>query len=162
MNRKSGAGAVKNPIHGTVVDVAGSGVLLRGPSGAGKSDLGLRLIDRGAVLIADDRVCLRRGSRGLVASSPDNIYGLIEVRGLGLMSIPAAKFSLVKLVVDLVAAADVPRLPVPQTLTLEGVELPLIKLHAFELSAPAKVELALRYPDQIGDERPASERRNKT
>lgn len=152
---------MENSIHGTVVDVSGAGVLLRGPSGAGKSDLGLRLIDRGAVLIADDRVCFRRGSRGLVASAPDSIYGLIEVRGLGLMSIPAAKFSLLKLVIDLVDAAEVPRLPPPQTVTLEGVELPHIVLHPFEISAPVKVELALRYTDQIGDERPANERRKR-
>ena len=152
---------MQNSIHGTVVDVAGAGVLLRGPSGAGKSDLGLRLIDRGAVLIADDRVCLRRGSRGIVASAPDNIYGVIEVRGLGLMSIPATKFSLVKLVVDLVDARDVPRLPLRQTTVLEGAELPLVNLHAFEISAPAKIELALRYPDQVGDVRAMSERRKK-
>ncbi|WP_262692130.1 HPr kinase/phosphorylase [Kordiimonas aestuarii] len=151
-----------NPIHGTVVDVAGLGVLLRGASGAGKSDLGLRLIDRGAVLIADDQICLRAGSRGLVASAPDDIYGFIEVRGLGLMSIPAAKSSLVRLVVDLVAAADVPRFPSASTVEYEGVSLPLIRLHAFELSAPAKVEFALRYPDQVGDDRPLSTRRKRT
>ncbi|MGL6042504.1 MAG: HPr kinase/phosphorylase, partial [Sandaracinobacteroides sp.] len=42
--------------HATAVAINGAGVLLFGPSGAGKSDLALRLIDRGAVLIADDRV----------------------------------------------------------------------------------------------------------
>ena len=153
---------MKDTLHGTMVDVAGSGVLLRGPSGAGKSDLGLRLIDRGAVLIADDRVCVRRGSRGLVASAPDSIYGVIEVRGLGLMSIPASKYSLVKLVVDLVDAAEVPRMPLRETVTLEGLELPLVKLHAFEISAPAKVELALRYAEQVGDVRALSERRKRS
>ncbi|WP_417449936.1 HPr kinase/phosphorylase [Kordiimonas sp.] len=151
-----------NPIHGTVVDVAGAGVLLRGPSGAGKSDLGLRLIDRGAVLIADDQICLRAGSRGLVASAPDEIYGFVEVWGLGLLSVPAAKFSLLRLVVDLVPASGVARFPDVETTTYEGLSLPLIKLHAFEISTPAKIELALKYADQIGDERPLRERRKRS
>ena len=43
-------------IHATAVLLDGKGVVLRGPSGSGKSDLALRLIDEGAILIADDRV----------------------------------------------------------------------------------------------------------
>ena len=147
------------PIHGTVVDVAGAGVLLRGPTGAGKSDLALRLIDRGAVLIADDQVLLRAGSRGLVASAPDALYGFIEARGLGILSVPAAKFSLIKLVVDLVSAKDVPRLPKREQVTLLGNMLSRLSLHAFDASTPVKIELALKYAVQVGDERPLEARR---
>lgn len=43
-------------LHGTAVAIEGQGVLLRGPAGAGKSDLAWRLIEAGAVLIADDLV----------------------------------------------------------------------------------------------------------
>ncbi|WP_417459687.1 HPr kinase/phosphorylase [Kordiimonas sp.] len=152
---------MSDPIHGTVVDVAGAGVLLRGPSGSGKSDLALRLIDRGAVLIADDQVLLRQGSRGLVATAPDRIYGLVEVRGLGIVSIPAAKFSLVKLVVDLVPHDDIPRLPEKEMIAVAGVQVPRISLHAFDIATPVKIELALKYPDQVGDDRPADERRER-
>ncbi len=152
---------MSDPIHGTVVDVAGAGVLLRGPSGSGKSDLALRLIDRGAVLIADDQVLLRAGSRGIVATAPERIYGLVEVRGIGVVSIPAAKFSLVKLVVDLVAHEDVPRLPEPEAIEIVGVSVPRISLHAFDIATPVKIELALKYPDQVGDDRPADERRQR-
>lgn len=148
-------------IHGTVVDVAGAGVLLRGPSGSGKSDLALRLIDRGAVLIADDQVLLRQGRRGLVATAPEQIYGLIEARGLGIVSIPATRFSLVKLVVDLVAHEDVPRLPETEMASLAGIQVPRISLHAFDISTPVKIELALKYPDQVGDDRPVDERRGR-
>jgi len=139
-----------NNYHGTLVDLAGSGVLLRGPSGSGKSDLALRLMDRGAVLVADDQVILEKRSRGLMGYAPDRIYGLIEVRGIGIMSLPAIKTALVKLVVDLVDADAVDRLPDPASITIEGVELPLVRLHAFDLSAPQKIELAIHYPDQLG------------
>ena len=41
-------------IHATAVAIGGVAVLLRGPSGSGKSDLALRLIQAGAVLVADE------------------------------------------------------------------------------------------------------------
>ncbi len=43
-------------LHASCVSIAGKGVLLLGVSGSGKSDLALRLIDSGAILVADDRV----------------------------------------------------------------------------------------------------------
>ena len=57
--------------------------LLRGPSGCGKSDLALRLIDRGARLVADDRVVLTVEDGAVVAAAPPPLAGLLEVRGLG-------------------------------------------------------------------------------
>lgn len=144
-----GHGTVNNH-HGTLVDLAGGGVLLRGPSGSGKSDLALRLMDRGAVLVADDQVILEARSRGLVGHAPDTLYGLIEVRGIGVMSLPAIKTALVKLVVDLLDADGVDRLPEKAFTDLEGVTLPCLKLHAFDASTPMKIELAIRYPDQLG------------
>ena len=39
-------------LHATAVVIDGHAILLTGPSGSGKSDLALRLIDRGAGLIA--------------------------------------------------------------------------------------------------------------
>jgi serine kinase of HPr protein (carbohydrate metabolism regulator) len=42
-------------LHATSVAIDGHVVLIQGVSGIGKSDLALRLIDRGAVLISDDR-----------------------------------------------------------------------------------------------------------
>ena len=45
-------------LHATAISINGQAVLLIGPPGSGKSDLALRLIDRGALLIADDQVAL--------------------------------------------------------------------------------------------------------
>src|SRR5262249_10210087 len=78
-------------VHATSLALKGGGrwraVLLRGPSGAGKSDLALRLIDRGARLIADDQTHLARKGRALVATAPPAIAGMIEVRGIGIVKL---------------------------------------------------------------------------
>ena len=65
------------PVHATCIAVDGLGVLLRGPSGSGKSDLALRLIDGGAMLIADDQVVLEAIGGVLFARPPDILAGKI-------------------------------------------------------------------------------------
>ncbi len=136
--------------HGTVVDVAGVGVVLRGPSGSGKSDLALRLIDRGATLVADDQYLTRPSRRGLVAYAPEALYGLLEVRGLGILSIPAIKTTIIGLVVDLVSADDVARLPEIEFSVIAGEKIHALKSNAFEQSTPIKIELAVRDLTRIG------------
>ncbi|MGH6934135.1 MAG: HPr kinase/phosphorylase [Dongiaceae bacterium] len=135
-------------LQATCVAVDGVGVLLRGPPGSGKSDLALRLIDGGAKLIADDGVELARRGDHLIARlparAPDSVRGRLEVRGLGLMSVPAADQAPVGLVVDLAAAATTERLPAPATIEWFGLAIPAIKLVAFEASATAKLCLAVR------------------
>lgn len=130
-------------IHASCVAIAGGAVLLRGPSGAGKSDLALRLLDAGARLIADDRTRLQRQGAVLIASAPDSILGLLEVRGLGPVEFPPAAPTPLRLIVDLVSRDAVPRLPEPRFETLLDVELPCLALDAFAASAAAKVKLAL-------------------
>jgi serine kinase of HPr protein (carbohydrate metabolism regulator) len=80
----------------------------------------------------------------LIATAPATIAGLIEVRGIGIVSLPRAESRPLALVVDLVARADVPRLPEAARVELAGISLPAIALYPFEASAPAKVRLALR------------------
>lgn len=132
-------------LHATCVLIGDGGVLLRGPSGAGKSDLALRLIDQGALLVADDYTDISRGGGAIMASAPAALRGLLEVRGLGLLRLPAAGAPVpLRLVVDLVAAAAVERLPAPEMTRLLGHDIPMLALAPFEASAPAKVRLALR------------------
>lgn len=129
-------------IHATAVAIDGLGILLLGPSGAGKSDLALRLIDRGARLIADDRVDLVRDGASVALSAPARIAGLIEVRGLGILRYPPVAAPLA-LAVELVAAETVERLPERDAELFCGVAIPIVRLASFEISAPIKIELAL-------------------
>ncbi|WCL54194.1 HPr kinase/phosphorylase [Gimibacter soli] len=138
--------------HATLIARDGRGVLLRGASASGKSDLGLRLIDRGGMLVADDQVWLTAEGGKLTGMAPDRLRGLIEVRGLGIISLPVTAVAPVSLVVDLDHSARVPRLPAAEKVTILGVELPRLRLNAFEASAPIKVELALDAPARIGQE----------
>ena len=130
-------------VHGTCVELFGHGVLLRGPSGCGKSDLALRLIDGGARLVADDQVVLTTEVGRVQAAAPARIAGRIEVRGVGIVQVAAIETAPLALVVDLVAPADVPRLPEPSECRLDGVALRSIALAPFEASAEAKVRLAV-------------------
>lgn len=133
-------------MHGTCVLIGPRAVLLRGASGAGKSDLALRLISSegpSAMLVADDQVALKVEQDRLIASPPVALAGLLEIRGLGLLPLPFAPQAEVALAVDLVPREDVPRMPEPRFLDIEGVELPLIALHAFDLTAADRVRLAL-------------------
>jgi len=125
-----------------------AGVLLLGDSGSGKSDLALRLIGRGAELVADDRTELHVERRQLIARAPSRLAGYIELRGLGIIELPHAGSVGIALVVDL--AGKVKRLPArrfytpPRALALPGSARPVMfALSAFDGSAPDKIIAAV-------------------
>jgi HPr kinase/phosphorylase len=129
-------------VHATTVAVGSHGVMLIGPSGSGKSDLALRLIDRGARLVSDDYSEVRAAADGVHVAPPATIAGKIEVRGLGIRTMPYITDIVVALVIRLGGAAA--RMPEPgESMLMAGVAVPLVALNAFEASAPIKVELAL-------------------
>lgn len=131
-------------IHATAVAIGGAAVLLRGPSSSGKSDLALRLIQAGAVLVADDRCDLSVTRGRLFVSAPAIIRGLIEVRGVGILPMRHRAKAPVSLVIDLVKPSAVERLPPARRCRLATVTLPLLRLAPFESSSAAKVMLAVR------------------
>ena len=131
--------------HATVVAIDGAGVMLRGPSGGGKSDLALRLIDAGALLVADDRCDLRREGGRVMVEAPPGLAGLLEVRGMGVVPARSTPRAPLVLVVDLVPAEAVARMPLAAVCALLGIEVPLVSLAAFEASSAAKVRLAARH-----------------
>lgn len=128
-------------IHATCVAIRGRGVLLAGRSGTGKSDLALRLIDRGAALVADDYSRIEARDGQLFASAPDTIMGRLEVRGVGLTEVAALREAPVALLLDLEVVPE--RLPFAATRLLGGVPVRMAALAAFEPSAAIKVELLL-------------------
>ena len=129
-------------IHAAAVSIGGRGVLLLGLPGSGKSDLALRLIDRGALLIADDRVVVGPGVPSLL-SAPAAIAGKIEVRGVGIVDMPHVAEIPAALAVRLDAVTE--RLPEPQRFALGDGSVPLLHVAPFEASAVLKVELALAH-----------------
>ncbi|MBL0924718.1 MAG: HPr kinase/phosphatase C-terminal domain-containing protein [Sphingomonadaceae bacterium] len=130
-------------IHGTAVAINGNGILLVGPSGSGKSDLALRLIDRGSVLVSDDIVILSNVGNCLSVGAAPNIEGKIEVRGVGICTVPHVPSASLRLVIAL--SDKVERLPDEnRTIKLLGVDVPQLDLAPFEISTALKVEIALR------------------
>ena len=124
-------------IHTSSVAINDFAVLIAGPSGSGKSDLALRLIDEGAELIAKDK---------LIASAPETIQGLFEVRHVGLLKLPFALLAEVRLYVELVPLnKDIERLPDNDFIELEGFRIQRLHLPSFAASTPAKIRAALKY-----------------
>lgn len=80
--------AVRESIHGVLVDVYGLGVLIQGSSGIGKSETALELIKRGHRLIADDRVDVyKQDDLTLIGEPPKILEHLIEIRGIGIIDV---------------------------------------------------------------------------
>ncbi|MCX7887169.1 MAG: HPr(Ser) kinase/phosphatase, partial [Verrucomicrobiae bacterium] len=76
--------------QGSMVDILGIGVLIRGESGIGKSETVLGLLERGYSLVSDDvtRFRLVEG-RDLIGTSPETTRFHMEVRGIGIINVPA-------------------------------------------------------------------------
>lgn len=135
-------------VNGTAVAIDGQAVLLTGVSGSGKSDLALRLIDDGAALIADDVTELYRDGTQLLTrfprEAPIDLRGRLEVRGLGIMPVRHVEMPLpLILIADLVARGTVSRLPEPAVAKYDGFSVALVQLAPFEISAAAKLRLAV-------------------
>jgi HPr kinase/phosphorylase len=126
-------------IHGDLLDIFAIGVLILGESGSGKSEGALELVHRGHRLVADDVVEIYRvRNEDLVGQAPEEVRGLMEVRGLGLISIEqlfgviAVRDSKpIDLVVKLVPENDtrVERLGLAEnTIEILGLRRPLLKV----------------------------------
>jgi len=129
-------------LHATAVAIGGVAVLIEGPSGSGKSDLALRLIDRGAVLISDDQTLLIRAGSRLLARPPQTIAGKLEIRGVGILSMPHVADIPVAMLVRL--QDQVQRMPDRRIRRIAGIDVPEVAIEPFHSSAPIKIELALR------------------
>lgn len=123
-------------VHGVLLDIHSTGVLLVGKSGIGKSEVALDLIQRGHRLVADDVVVMRFRPPGTVVGESNAILKFhMEIRGLGIINIEdifgvtaVRESQRVDLVVELVAWKeydDSKRLNLDQeTFPILGVNVP--------------------------------------
>jgi HPr kinase/phosphorylase len=136
-------------MQGTAVAIEGRGVLLRGPSGAGKSSLALRLIEDGAILIADDLCELRRSCGWLTIDLPAAVdpafLGAIERRGQGIVKVAYAGAAPLALIVDLA-----PMKAPPDTIQLLGVAIPRAVLDPFQADSVATLRKMALASDRLG------------
>lgn len=132
--------AWQKPVHGSLVDVYGVGLLIVGKAGIGKSEVALDLVERGHRLVADDVVvATRRGENLLIGAGTDLVQHFMEVRGLGLVDvramfgIRAIRFQKrIEVVVNMQLwdpDEDYTRISVvDDTHPILGVELPMVKV----------------------------------
>jgi HPr kinase/phosphorylase len=80
--------AVREVIHGVLLDVLGLGVLIVGESGIGKSECALDLVVRGHRLVADDTVEVRRRAASvIIGTCPELTRHHMEIRGIGIINL---------------------------------------------------------------------------
>ena len=116
------------------------GVLVQGPSGSGKSDLALRALDLGFRLVSDDRTLVWSSDGAAFGRAPETLAGLLEVRGVGMIRVPALAFC----PIDLVVASGIPEhLPDPGVVFLAGTAVPHLILRLTDASAPHRLKEAL-------------------
>ncbi|MBC2650753.1 serine kinase [Novosphingobium flavum] len=126
----------------TCVAIGGRGLLIEGEPGSGKSSLALALIDRGAELVGDDGVALTAAGGHLAAAPAPATAGLLEVRNVGLVRHEPRATCLVALVIRL--DPEAPRfIDAPESTTLAGVRLPLVRLWPDSPVLPLRAEAAL-------------------
>jgi HPr kinase/phosphorylase len=73
--------------HASLVDVYGVGLLITGRSGIGKSECALDLVERGARLVADDVVILKRQHNVVIGSGNEMLRHCMEIRGIGIVDV---------------------------------------------------------------------------
>ena len=122
--------------HASAVLVGDRGVLVAGASGSGKTELCLALLDHCrlwgelARLVCDDQVLLSTAGGRLIATAPETIFGLVEVRGLAPRPIPTEPRMVVDLFVQLVPPPQSPRFAEERTQELAGCLVPRLDLPA--------------------------------
>ena len=112
-------------MHASCVDVNGSGVLIVGRSGSGKSSLAINLLALGSKLVADDQCELMRKNNSFRISKPASLPKSIEIRGVGLVSVPMVNETSLDWVVNM-DEVEKERMPTPQFTEIGGFRVPTV------------------------------------
>jgi HPr kinase/phosphorylase len=136
-------------MHATCVVIGERGILITGPSGSGKSTLAMALMDdarrRGhfAACAGDDQIFLESAGGLLVARAPQATLGKLEVYGVGIVAVDAIPSAVIDLVAELVAPEHIERMPPERTLTLAGVDLPMLRVPRRQAALSAAMVLRM-------------------
>ena len=112
-------------MHATCVDINGSGVLIVGGSGSGKSSLAINLLALGSKLVADDRCELVKKNNRFSVSKPASLPNSIEIRGVGLVSVPMVVETSLDWVVNM-DEAEKERMPDLRFTEIDGCKIPTV------------------------------------
>ena len=112
-------------MHATCVDVNGSGVLIVGRSGSGKSSLAINLLALGSTLVADDQCKLVRKNNRFRISKPASLPKSIEIRGVGLVSVPMINETSLDWIVNM-DELEKERMPTPRFTEIGGFRVPTV------------------------------------
>lgn len=130
-------------VYASCVRFEEAGLLICGGSGSGKSDLCLRLADAGGSLVADDQTVVENRNGRLIASCPERLRGLLEVRGIGIVETPFVPETEINLKLVLRNTGEIERMPASESENVEGVPIPVFRLDPFEVSAIVKIKTFL-------------------
>ena len=135
--------APSTQIHGSLVDVHGTGLLIMGRSSIGKSEIALDLVERGHRLVADDVVTIQKKNENvLIGKSGGEYTPFMEIRGLGILNVKEMfgtrairmqkRVELVIQLDDWKKEIEYERLGIEDdNIKILGVELPRVKLPIF-------------------------------
>ena len=129
-------------LHATSVAMEDNGVAIFGDPGSGKSDLALRLIDSGATLISDDITVFSKLEKNINLFGIENTKGLLEVREVGIITVPYVEGIKLKLVVRLTDKV-IERIPKKNQINLLGLKFPKLEINGKNPSSVAKVKVKL-------------------
>jgi len=125
-------------VHATAIVVGSSGLLFIGDSGSGKSERAFACMNEATslghycALVADDQVLVSARGGVVLAEAPRATAGLLELRGTGIVRLPALGRAVMHVAVLCARPGEEPRLPEGSERHSLGPagELPLVRLQS--------------------------------